>query len=254
MISDTMKITILCENNMWYRWSKWCLAEWWLSVHIQTEQWSVLFDTWWTDVYVHNAKQLGIDLQSVDVVAFSHRHRDHVSGILNHPFDSKKPLVCHPDVLENVPEKIREVLEKDFDLVFPTWSYEIFDDFFFLGEIPRKAIFEWWPYKGDPLKDDTALAIKTSKGAVVITWCSHAWITNICEYAKEVTWQNLHMVMWWFHMFEKDVEAVEWALAYFRKEKIQHLYPMHCVDFPTLAKFHTEFGIVKLNAGDEVMI
>ncbi len=62
------------------------------------------------------------------------------------------------------------------------------------------------------------------------------------------------MVLWWFHLFEKDAEAVEWAVEYFRNENIEFLYPMHCVDFPTQAKLYNEFGIKKLNAGDEVIV
>lgn len=45
----------------------------------------------------------------------------------------------------------------------------------------------------DYVMDDSALAIKTEEGLVVVTGCSHAGIANIIEYAKQVTGEN-HIV------------------------------------------------------------
>lgn len=125
---------------------------------------------------------------------------------------------------------------------------------FFLGEIPRKTTFEKGGLENDKLLHDSAIAFKTEKGVVVISGCSHAGISNICEYAKEVTGLSLYAVIGGFHLFEKDHEAVNGTLDYFQKEKPTHLLPMHCVDVPTLAKFHELFSIKKYAAGDVIRL
>ena len=45
------------------------------------------------------------------------------------------------------------------------------------------------------MDDDTALAFRTEKGAVVVTGCSHSGICNICIHAREVVGQELHAVI-----------------------------------------------------------
>jgi 7,8-dihydropterin-6-yl-methyl-4-(beta-D-ribofuranosyl)aminobenzene 5'-phosphate synthase len=125
---------------------------------------------------------------------------------------------------------------------------------YFLGEVPRKNNFEQGAHKGDDMRDDSAIAIKTSKGAFIISGCSHSGICNMCEYAKQVTGQKLHGAMGGFHLFENDKKAVEGTLNYFKSEKVPHLYPMHCVDFPTMAQFHHAFGCKKYAAGNVISI
>ncbi len=100
--------------------------------------------------------------------------------------------------------------------------------------------------------DDSAIAVKSSKGVIVITGCSHAGISNICDYAKQVTGQKLYAVIGGFHLFEDDQKAVNGTIDFFKKEKPKYLYPMHCIDFPTLVKFYTIFGIKKLSTGDTI--
>ncbi len=87
---------------------------------------------------------------------------------------------------------------------------------------------------------------------------------NICEYAKEVTGQELYAVIGGFHLFEEGKESssnasekIEKTLKYFEIEtqkKLEYLYPMHCVDFPVLSKFHTKFGCQKKSSGDVIVL
>ena len=247
-----MKITILVENQSSYAGAKVCLSEWGFSAYIQTNSINILFDTGHTGIYKTNAKKLKIDLQKTNFVVLSHHHWDHAGGLQHHDFENKKKLVIHPEIIDKLPKNESQKLESDFEIISSKKQLEFSDKIYYLGEIPRNTTFEMGMYKNDFMLDDSAIAIKSRKGVIVITGCSHAGIVNICEYAKKITGQKLYAVIGGFHLFENDSKAVNGTIEYFKSEKPKFLYPMHCVDFPTLAKFHSIFGIEKLSTGDVI--
>jgi 7,8-dihydropterin-6-yl-methyl-4-(beta-D-ribofuranosyl)aminobenzene 5'-phosphate synthase len=83
----------------------------------------------------------------------------------------------------------REEMAENFELILSSGPCQISDNIYFLGEIPRLNDFEaqktTFSYMDngekhqDFIMDDTALAIKTAKGLVIVTGCSHAGICNI---------------------------------------------------------------------------
>ena len=146
------------------------------------------------------------------------------------------------------------IILSDFDTEFHQETFEFIPDIFFLGEIPKTSSFESGMYKNEPIMDDTAIAIKTSKGVVVVTGCSHSGICNICEYAKKVTGQKLYAVVGGFHLTITDTKAVDGTMEYFERQGDILLYPMHCVDFATMVKFRNLFEIEKMSAGDKIVI
>ncbi len=252
-----MKVRILSENlasDM-----VWC-AEWGFCAWIEYQGQKVLFDTGYSDVYVRNAQHAGIDLDDVDFIALSHFHRDHTRGLLFHPFRSRKPLILHPRVLSAVLKTenreiredyaaIQKTIAEDFRVMATTDAREFATGAFFLGEIPRVTDFEKGAFEDDPMIDDTALAFRTPLGAVVISGCSHAGICNICEHAKAITGQSLYAVMGGFHLLHDEQPPVEETIAYFEREGVPHLYPMHCIDFDIQARLQTTFGYVRPGAG-----
>jgi len=249
-----LKVTILCENNVGHAGGRHCRGEWGFSAFLEVSGYKILFDTSHTDLYWHNARHLNIDLQETDTIVLSHHHWDHCGGISHHNFKSRKNVLFHPDLSVGLPEEIRELVEKDFNITVSREPYALTDDIIFLGEIPRRIPFEKGVYKDDPMIEDTALAIKTPKGTVILTGCSHAGICNICEYAKEVTGSPIHAVIGGFHLMTEDKELIEKTVEYFKSEKPEFMYPMHCVDFPALAAFYKEFGIFKAGTGDRIIL
>ena len=73
-----MKITFLSDNKTE---NSSCLAEWGLSVLIESEGNKVLFDVGASPIFAENAKSLGINLEDVEAVAISHGHFDHTEGM-----------------------------------------------------------------------------------------------------------------------------------------------------------------------------
>jgi 7,8-dihydropterin-6-yl-methyl-4-(beta-D-ribofuranosyl)aminobenzene 5'-phosphate synthase len=248
-----MKITILCENNT----SAICaekniLSEWGFSAFLQTKTTNILFDTGKTDVYKNNAEILGIDLDKTDFIVLSHHHFDHAKGLTLHNFKTQKKLIIHPQILEKIPAEDSKKFKNDFEIITSTTPLEFSPNIFYLGEIPRKNNFEQGTHKGEEMLDDSAIAIKSKNGLIVLTGCSHSGICNICEYAKEITEQKLYAVIGGFHLFKKNQKTVDKTIKYFKKENPDLLYPMHCIDLPTLSRFYSEFGIQKLSTGDAI--
>lgn len=52
-----------------------------LSIHIETQGKTVLFDTGASSLFAENAKKMGVDLQKIDLVFLSHGHYDHAGGL-----------------------------------------------------------------------------------------------------------------------------------------------------------------------------
>lgn len=261
-----MKIRLLNENLV----SDLCwLAEWGFSAWIEHGEMRILFDTGFSDVWRRNAEMAEIDLNAADVVALSHFHSDHTRGLLFHPFKSRKRLILHPRVMTalldpfiepadlNVPHRYDEIearIRSDFEIIEAAEPLEFAPGAFFLGQVPRVTSFERGYYYDDPMEDDTALAFRTEKGAVVVTGCSHSGICNICIHAREVTGQPLHAVIGGFHLVHPEKPSVEETIEWFRAEKIPRLLPIHCISFDIQGRLQNEFGYDRPGAGSQIEI
>ncbi len=269
-----IKVSILCEDQakMGFR-DKIFLAQHGLSIFVEADR-RILFDTGATDVFIHNAGLLGIDVCTADWIVLSHGHWDHADGLRAFPEESvaKVKLIVHPNAFvdrRNASGRYngmfysQEIMAQKFDLVLSKNPYQLTDRIYFLGEIPRINDFEaqktefFYLNEGDKfpdfILDDTALAIETQKGLVIITGCSHAGICNIVEYARQATHQSkVFAVMGGFHLLGDRVQLLK-TIEYFKQNPVDHLYPMHCTDLASLSEFHRAFGIQKLCAGDTII-
>ncbi|WP_406645197.1 MBL fold metallo-hydrolase [Aliisedimentitalea scapharcae] len=261
-----MKIRLLNENLV----SDLCwLAEWGFSAWIEYKGHNILFDTGWSDVWCRNAATANIDLETADIIALSHFHSDHSRGLLYHSFKTRKKIVLHPRVLtafldpfieppdRHLPHNYADIERKiraDFQVVEASEPLEIAPGAFFLGQIPRVVSFERGYYFEDPMEDDTALAFRTDKGAVVVTGCSHSGICNICTHAQKVTGQDLYAVIGGFHLVNPEKPAVDETIDWFRAANIPRLLPVHCVSFDIQARLQTVFGYDRPGAGSLIEI
>ena len=73
-----MKWTVLSDNRTQ---NPLFVTEHGLSILLETKRYRILLDTGASDLFLHQAERLGIDLSTVDYVFISHGHSDHAGGL-----------------------------------------------------------------------------------------------------------------------------------------------------------------------------
>lgn len=254
-----MKIYILSDNFAGPRF----LAEHGLSYLIETQENFVLLDTGASDVFLKNAVSMNVNIADVKTVVLSHGHWDHANGLIH--LEDKK-LITHQNSFIKRYRKINneyigmnlsfEQAKEKFDIHTSSKPLQIFENLFYLGEIPRIFDFEKWqtPYydqtsKDDYIPDDSAIAVVENNQLIVVTGCSHSGICNIIEYAKKVTGINkVKAVIGGFHLKENNLQTQK-TIEYLKNEKVAEIMPSHCTQLPALVAFYNEFKIQQIKTG-----
>ncbi len=163
-----MKLTILMDNNTLI--DRYLTGEPAVSYLLETEGKKILFDTGYSDLFIHNAGKLGKNLADIDFLVLSHGHIDHTGGLdplLKLLSEGRYPssgvgdperkaarrpqLITHPATFNRkyLPggadigmSVSREALSHHFDLVLSREPVAITENLLFLGEIERKNTFE----------------------------------------------------------------------------------------------------------------
>ncbi len=180
-----MKLTVLTDNNTFI--DQYYLGEPAVSYYIQEDGLNVLFDTGYSDVFIRNAKKMGIDLSLIDTLVLSHGHNDHSGGLkylkeINNHF----VLLCHPETFEYKEDENGlfigspisfEDVQKNTVLSLSKQPVEISEKLIYLGEIETIFPFEKRYaigkkiYRGvksaDYILDDSALAYKGKEGLFI---------------------------------------------------------------------------------------
>lgn len=252
-----MELTVLVDNNTLI--DRYFFAEPGLSLLIEDEETTVLFDTGYSDIFLKNAFKMGKDLTNLDYLVLSHNHLDHTWGldpllkyftelqIEQRPF--KRPiLVAHPEIFVSVnAEGLGEVgcllseekLSKHLPIKLSAQPKALSSKLTFLGEIPRRNSFEknltFGRKEGagedDLVIDDSALVYHSHEGLIIITGCSHAGICNIIEYAKEVCGdQRIVDIIGGFHLLNPPAQQLQGTISYLEALRPEAVHACHCTD------------------------
>ncbi len=254
-----MKLTVLVDNNTLI--DRYFIGEPGLSFLIETEGRKILFDTGYSDVFIRNAHRMNTSLLDLDSIVLSHGHLDHTGGLVHlvrditgatiEKMQFRSPeLVAHPRCfypkeklpLQNNGSILDEAeIRRQFPVNLSNRPVWITQDLVFLGEIPRKFMFEHTdPGKRrillpdgrtepDQLLDDSALAFRSSAGLVIISGCSHAGICNITEYAREVCGINRVVdIIGGLHLLTPPLSRLKKTGEYLQHLQLQSLHACHC--------------------------
>ena len=255
-----IKLTVLSENSA----GSGFLAEHGLSYLVQDGQTSVLFDTGASDVFLQNAKRLGLNVDElVTTIVLSHGHWDHGNGLM---YLKGKQLITHPSAfIKRYRRADRtsvglgfgfEKAKQHFDIKMSVEPLQVSANIWFLGEIPRKNDFESKSTSfidasdiDDFVPDDSALAIRLGDELIVVTGCSHAGICNIVEYASALTGLNkVKAVIGGFHL-KKNNAVTRSTLNYFKAREVKAIYPSHCTALDAKCALFTDYPVVEVMTG-----
>ena len=263
----TLRITTLSENTAA---ASYLLAEWGLSILVETATANVLLDTGQGISASYNATILGADLSKVDKIVISHGHFDQTGGLQQVLRQMRKEveIIAHPDMWAAKYARRQEEVKNYIGIPFQRQELESLGARFNLtkeptkitesitttGEVPMVTDFEqiepdrffvkedsgWQP---DTLPDDQALIINTELRLFVLLGCGHRGLINTLYHAQQVTSvKQIHTVLGGCHLIGASVERVRLTIDALKELGVQRVGVSHCTGLPAAAMMAQELG------------
>ncbi len=245
---EDIQITILIENTAYQTGLK---TEHGLSYWIEHAGHKILFDTGQSDLFLHNAKTLGIDLSQADAIVLSHGHYDHTGGLPSvSKLAQKAKIYLHPSAVEpkyshktsgaryiGMSDAARQTIQGR-QIKWTSEPVQIFPGISVTGQVPRLNDFEDVggafyidedSQKPDELLDDQSLFIKSSKGLVVIFGCAHSGVVNILDYISRLTdTRKIYAVIGGMHLLNASHHRITKTIEALEKYQVHQVFPLHC--------------------------
>ena len=133
----------------------------------------------------YNLQKMDIDLQEIEAVVLSHAHGDHTGGI--EIVGQMKNVQVFVPTSFFAPIKRRLSIFSNVEMVEVSGATEITEGITSTGEIGRIG--------------EQSLMVKTPKGLVIVTGCSHPGLDTIMNFAKD--FGTIYGVVGGFHGFDK---------------------------------------------------
>jgi len=263
-----VKLTTLCENTSG---ALGISAEWGLSILVDTGEAVILLDTGFSDSLIRNARFKEIDLKRVTHVVLSHGHVDHTGGLrsLLQAIRGKVQIIAHPEFRGNkyvsleaeggdryqfigVPFRREELDNLGASFILskePVWLNE---HVVTTGEVPMVTAFEQVDqnmylrtengFVPDPLVDDQALVVKTTKGLVIILGCAHRGMVNTMLHAREITGEErIYAVLGGTHLIRAGEEQLWETVKKIKEFGVEKLGVSHCTGLMPATVLAREF-------------
>lgn len=220
------------------------VSEFGLSLLIENEGKSFLFDTGAGEALIPNLKTLGIAPEKYARVILSHGHYDHTGGLAAlkpeeiwfSPGVEDEQFSRHADGTVHritMSEKSREVARSSKATAVNLFDY-IGYGIFLTGPIPRVSpencggdfYHDEKCTEKDNVPEELALL---SSGGVLVTGCCHAGIINTLLFCHKILPElPIHTIVGGLHLRNADEIRLEQTANILRQFKIKDLYLMHC--------------------------
>ncbi len=257
-----MKITVLIENTA----SGDLACEHGLSILIEHQGRKILLDAGSTELFVENARILGMELEQIDTAVLSHGHYDHSGGFTAFFEQNKQAKVYAQKGAEQpyhsgnggmheigIP---KEILSYKDRFVFVEGFRELFEGIYLvphhtqelwrIGEKAKLYKEEQGKIMPDDFAHEQSLVFDTVQGLVIFNSCSHGGVGNIIRETKEACGgKRVYAYIGGFHMKGKrngeeicafSEDEVDALCEQIRKEQVSYVYTGHCTGLPGFEK------------------
>jgi 7,8-dihydropterin-6-yl-methyl-4-(beta-D-ribofuranosyl)aminobenzene 5'-phosphate synthase len=99
------------------------------------------------------------------------------------------------------------------------------------------------------VKNEQALIILTSEGAIIITGCAHPGVVEIVEYVQKITKRNVLLMAGGFHLLMDDVASIRKKAARLKQLGVRYVAPSHCTGGQAMKIFAEAYGDRFIDSG-----
>jgi 7,8-dihydropterin-6-yl-methyl-4-(beta-D-ribofuranosyl)aminobenzene 5'-phosphate synthase len=254
------------------------IGEWGFSALVEAGDHRVLVDTGARpQTVLQNARELGVDLASVQEVILSHNHDDHVRGLMTLRQELMK---TNPAALSRVHvakgifySRLTKSGEEDNEMIAIRKAYEatggtfivhdsaaeIFPGGWLTGPVPRIFPERNWTATGevrtpdglveDNIPEDQSLVLNTPRGLVLVTGCGHAGVVNILTFSRSAFPNTpVHAIVGGLHLFAASDTQVDWTADQLKEFGLAYLVGAHCTGLESLYRIRQRIGLPRKSA------
>ena len=274
-----MKIVTLIENTSP---SAKLFCEHGLSLYIETKDHRMLFDTGASGNFIKNAHELGVDLQSVDMVIISHGHSDHGGGLSSFlKTNDKAKIYLHARALDYYyaqrPDSREQYIGLDRDVIkggqfiFTIDGFVVDKSIQLFADVEKRRLYpsgnkSLFKEEGGKLVQDDFLheqncLIEEGGKKVLLAGCAHNGIANILDKVYEEKGCMPTHVIGGMHLYNPSLQESEDSsnieeLAKILLQTGAQYYTCHCTGEESYKKLKTIMGdkIEYLSTGSVLVI
>lgn len=253
------------------------IGEWGYAALVEAGGRRILFDTGARpETVLANARELGIDLASVEEVVISHGHYDHTGGLVT----LRRALIkSNPKALSRVhvgqgifvprvnggPYAALAALRAEYEMlggrmIEHDQPVELLPGIWLTGPTPRvypernygssvKVLIDGRPAV-DTVAEDSALVIETAEGLVVLSGCGHAGIVNTATYARKFLGERpVVAIIGGLHLINADEATLDWTGERLREYGLKYLLAGHCTGLEATYRLRSIAHLDRRTAG-----
>ena len=254
------------------------IGEWGFSALVEVGDHRVLVDTGARpQTVLQNARELGVDLASVQEVILTHNHDDHVGGLMTlrqelmktNPAALSRAHVAKGIFYSRPTKSGGEdnemiAIKKAYEATGGTFimhesAAEIFPGGWLTGPVPRVFPERNWSVTGqvrtpdglveDNIPEDQSLVLNTPRGLVLITGCGHAGVVNILTFSRN-TFPNtpVYAIVGGLHLFAASDTQVDWTADKLKEFGLAYLVGAHCTGVESVYRIRQRLGLPRKSA------